>query len=245
MFTESPLAELLCHNQHWVFETSWKDPCLFKEMVAGQAPKVLWLGCSDSRVPESVITEAEPGQIFVARNIGGLFNPEDDSVVSVLEYAVQALGVENVIVVGHTTCGGMITAAKAVMTGDGPPVGAIGRFLAPLMQLAKTLREDEKVAKLEQTAFVRLLTVAAIKQSMRQIAATGIVKDNWAGKTSPLSGRVMSKISIHGWIHDLPTGKLKDLAVSLTPSEATGSKLGNGRSSLARSESATQTVLSS
>ncbi|KAK0522712.1 hypothetical protein OC835_006484 [Tilletia horrida] len=209
MSAANPLADLLSHNEHWCSETCTKKPDLFKTCAAGQAPKVLWIGCSDSRVPESVITEADPGQIFVTRNIANQFNPEDDNVVSVLTYGVQALGVEHVVVVGHTSCGGMIAATGAAATGAAPG-GALGRYLTPLVGLAKKLKENEEAAKLEQPEFVRLLTEESVKQSMRHIASTEVIKDNWAGKASPLSGK-------GSWVHDVGTGKLRDLNVSLLP----------------------------
>ncbi|KAE8220689.1 hypothetical protein CF319_g5824 [Tilletia indica] len=213
------LAELLARNQEWQTRTLEVRPDLFKSCAAGQTPKVLWIGCSDSRLPESVITDTDPGQIFVARNIANQFNPEDDNVISILTYGVQALGVEHIVVVGHTLCGGMIAASEAAIAGSSPG-GALGRYLTPLVKLAKSLKENEEAAKLEDPEFLLLLTQESIKQSMRHIAATEIIKDNWAGKQSPLSGKVMKKITIHGWIHDIATGKLKDLSLSLTPPEA-------------------------
>ncbi|KAK0546647.1 hypothetical protein OC846_001380 [Tilletia horrida] len=219
MSLPTPLADLLSHNEQWCSHTSSSKPDLFPACAAGQAPKVLWIGCADSRVPESVITQADPGQIFVTRNIANQFDPEDDNVVSVLTYGVQALGVEHVVVVGHTSCGGMIAATGVADSGSAPG-GALGRYLTPLVKLAKSLKENPEAAKLEQADFVRLLTEESVKQSMRNIAATDVIKDNWAGKPSPLSGKVMKKITIHGWVHDIGTGKLKDLSVTLSPTDA-------------------------
>ncbi|CAD7063798.1 unnamed protein product [Tilletia caries] len=208
MSSKLALAEMLKHNEHWCSETHTLKPGFFKTCSEGQAPKVLWLGCSDSRVPESVVTKADPGQIFVARNIANQFNPDDDNVVSVLTYGVQALGVEHIIVVGHTSCGGMIAATNVATKGEAPG-GALGRYLTPLVELAKSLKENEEAAKLEDADFVRLLTEESVKRSMRLIAASDIIQDNWAGKVSPLSGQ-------GDWISDIGTGKLKDLGVSIT-----------------------------
>lgn len=88
-------AELLSRNAEWVQEISTKDAHLLKENAQGQNPSILWIGCSDSRVPESVVTLANPGDIFTHRNIAGQFSESDDSAMSVLTYAVEALGVEH------------------------------------------------------------------------------------------------------------------------------------------------------
>lgn len=88
------LDSLIQRNDTWVQKAHGEDPELLKTCAAGQDPKILWIGCSDSRVPEGVVCQTKPGEIFVHRNIAGQFNAEDDSALSVLTYAVEALGVE-------------------------------------------------------------------------------------------------------------------------------------------------------
>ncbi|KAL9937283.1 hypothetical protein V8E36_003692 [Tilletia maclaganii] len=214
----NPVAELLAANERWCDRLASQKPDLLRTNAAGQAPKVLWIGCSDSRVPESVITAAEPGQIFVARNIANQFNVKDDSIVSALTFGVQALGVEHVVVVGHTSCGGMSAATAAATTGS-LPYGALGRYLTSLVELAKELKANEEAAKLEHDDFIRLLTEESVKRTMQKIAKSDVIQDNWAGKTSPLSNKVMNKVTMHGLIHDVGTGRLRNLNISITPPE--------------------------
>ena len=112
--TEDYIKSLLDNNQDWVKEQLALDPEVFKNAAKGQEPKVLWLGCSDSRVPPNEITGTKPGDFFVHRNIANLVTYTDFNFLSVLKYAVEYLGVEHVIVCGHYQCGGV----KAAMGND-------------------------------------------------------------------------------------------------------------------------------
>merc|ERR1711971_1065682 len=116
--TEMPNAipdSLLDRNATWSQEYVSNMPELASALSQGQHPKVFWIGCSDSRVPESVVCNARPGELFVLRNVANQFQTHDDSAVSALTFAVQGLGVEHVIVVGHTSCGGVSAAVKQVL----------------------------------------------------------------------------------------------------------------------------------
>jgi len=197
----SVLKNLLSANAKWADEVNKADPDFFRRSAEGQSPQVLWLGCSDSRVPESVITAAKPGDIFVHRNIANQFHLDDDSALSVLAYAVDHVGVTHVVVVGHTHCGGAEACLKA---SSGPPVNPttpLARWLAPLTELARSL----KIAPMSVDGALQQLVEQNVKVQVENLARSKTIVDAWAGK---------KKVSIHGWIYDLSSGKLRDLGVS-------------------------------
>ena len=111
---------MLVENVGWAAETAASDPDFFETLAQGQSPTVLWLGCSDSRVPAETITHSKPGDLFVHRNIANLFSPDDDNTMSVLEYAVNVLKVDDVIVCGHYGCGGVRAVVAAVVRRPAP-----------------------------------------------------------------------------------------------------------------------------
>ncbi|KAI8974215.1 carbonic anhydrase 1 [Trametes punicea] len=193
------LAQLLSNNARWADEVKKRDPNFFVQSAAeDQTPKILWFGCSDSRVPESVVTASMPGDIFVHRNIANQFHPDDDSALAVLYYAVAHVRVQHVILVGHTNCGG----AKACLanahapTPTPPPVpnSALGRWLARLTKLARDY--DDLTALIE----------ANVREQVRNTAATDVVRSAWA------QGR---DVQVHGWVYELETGRLRDLGISV------------------------------
>jgi len=137
------LSRLLSANSQWAADVEKSLPGFFKELAKYQSPKVLWIGCADSRVPESVITACKPGDIFVHRNIANQFHLDDDSALSVLTFAIEQVKVEHIIVVGHTQCGGAIACFNAAKnpspsSNDTP----LGRWLTPLTQLASNLQSE-------------------------------------------------------------------------------------------------------
>ncbi|KAI8996231.1 carbonic anhydrase [Trametes punicea] len=192
------LARLLSNNAQWAEDVEKAEPGFFAHSAQGQSPKVLWIGCSDSRVPESVVTASRPGDIFVHRNIANQFHPDDDSALSVLTYAVAHVGVQHVILVGHTNCGGAQAchaAAHAPMpAAPSAPKDALGRWLAPLTELAREY--DDLTALVE----------ANVRAQVANIAATDVVRAAWdQGKD----------VQVHGWVYELETGRLRDLGVSV------------------------------
>ncbi|KAH9886646.1 carbonic anhydrase [Cubamyces lactineus] len=189
------LARLLSNNAQWAEDVEKVEPGFFAQSAKGQAPKVLWIGCSDSRVPESVVTASKPGDIFVHRNIANQFHPEDDSALAVLTYAVAHVGVSHVILVGHTNCGGA-QACHAIAHDPSAeaPEGPLGRWLAPLTELARA--HDDLTDLVE----------ANVRTQVENIARTDVVQAAWAkGKD----------VQVHGWVYELETGRLRDLGVSV------------------------------
>ncbi|KAG1761838.1 carbonic anhydrase [Suillus occidentalis] len=138
------IQTLLNANEEWSQSIIKDSPTFFTQLAIGQSPKILWIGCSDSRVPESVITASKPGDIFVHRNIANQFHLNDDSALSVLTYAVKAVGVEHVVLVGHTNCGGAaacLQAAKdaAADKDASQPETPLTRWLGPLIGRIQSL----------------------------------------------------------------------------------------------------------
>ncbi|KAG9005689.1 hypothetical protein FRB95_004811 [Tulasnella sp. JGI-2019a] len=138
------LQRLFAANGVWADDVSKEYPTFFEESAKDQKPKLLWIGCADSRVPESILMAAKPGDIFVHRNIANQVHPHDDSVLSVIDYAVAHLGVEDIAVVGHSQCGG----AKACLANATNPPGPnpnipLMRFLEPLTDIARRIGATE------------------------------------------------------------------------------------------------------
>ncbi|HEX3380643.1 MAG TPA: carbonic anhydrase [Paraburkholderia sp.] len=194
---------LLVANVAWAHETAARNPAFFRDLMRGQNPHVLWIGCSDSRVPAEAITHCEPGDLFVHRNIANLFHPDDDNVASVLEYAVRVLKVGHVIVCGHYGCGGV----RAALLPPDPALPHVNRRIAPLCALAKTHRVELDGAATESGRVDRLAELNVLEQ-VRQIRASPIVRE---ADPAPL---------VHGWIFALDDGRIKVLSSGYTADDA-------------------------
>ncbi|PPQ71994.1 hypothetical protein CVT24_008264 [Panaeolus cyanescens] len=216
MDINNPAKRLLRSNEEWAKEVQFLEPNFFKESAKGQTPHTLWIGCSDSRVPESVITAARPGDIFVQRNIANQFHVDDVNALAVLKYAVEDLKVDNIVVVGHTECGGAKAClAAASVAGFNPtrpiatipnqPVeSALNVWLAPLTRLAAFFKLTTANPKALNT-----LIDENVKAQVDALARTATVLNVW--------GDARRDFWIHGWVYDLSTGRLRDLNVSKGP----------------------------
>lgn len=186
---------MLLENIAWARETAHTDAQFFPRLAQGQSPKVLWIGCADSRVPAETVTNANPGDLFVHRNIANLFSPADDNTMSVLEYAVRVLKVDHVIVCGHYGCGG-VRASLLPKSSDLPHVN---RRIAPLCALGERHR-DELSAFAELDARANRLAELNVLEQVRLLRDTPIVRDR---ADPPL---------VHGWIFGLHDGLISVLA---------------------------------
>lgn len=204
----SPFPEingLLENNQKWAKGVCDSEPEFFPRQTKGQAPGFLWIGCADSRVPESVVMNCKPGEVFVHRNIANQFQLEDDSANSLLDYGVMTVGVKHVMVVGHSACGGCIAAYHAPAPNPSePPHNSLTRFLDPLVKLRHGLPEGSSVDDLIE---------ANVKLGVENLAKSDIMKAAWA---EAKEGK-RKEVFIHGWVFDLATGLLRDLGVSRGP----------------------------
>ncbi|MCJ1284454.1 hypothetical protein MMC26_003786 [Xylographa opegraphella] len=191
----SPLAHALAQNRAWATHTTNTHPTFFKTLSTGQHPPILWLGCSDSRVPETTITGLEPGQIFVHRNIANILPPTDLNSAAVIEYAVAHVGVQHVVVCGHTACGGCTAAL------GNERIGVIDAWLMPLRRLrAGMVAGWEGVAKEER---VQRLVEANVKEGVRTL------------RENPNVVRAVRErgLMVHGLVYDIATGLLRELEV--------------------------------
>jgi carbonic anhydrase len=186
---------MLVENIAWARETAHADAQFFPRLAQGQSPKVLWLGCADSRVPAETVTNSNPGDLFVHRNIANLFSPTDDNTMSVLEYAVRVLKVDHLIVCGHYGCGG-VRASLLPLSDELPHVN---RRIAPLCALGDRHR-GELDAFSELDARTNRLAELNVLEQVRLLRANAIVRGR---ETPPL---------VHGWIFGLHDGLIKVLA---------------------------------
>jgi carbonic anhydrase len=191
-----PHKELLLANKAWVAEKLRIRPDFFERQAEGQTPEFLWIGCSDSRVPAEEITGAAPGELFVHRNIANLVVHTDFNMLSVLQYAVEVLEVQHVIVCGHYHCGGVKNAMKR------NDFGLINKWLRHLKDVYRIYRDQIESIADPQARWDRLVEINVTEQ-VQNLAKTSIVQRAWCREQRP---------TLHGWVYDLRTGYLKEFA---------------------------------
>lgn len=191
--------ELLSGNKKWVEEKLRQDPKFFERLSKGQSPEVLWIGCSDSRVPANEITGTKPGDIFVHRNIANMVVHSDMNLLSVLDYAVNILKVKHVIVCGHYGCGGV----KAAMTNE--QYGLVDNWLRHIKDVYRLHSEELNAIQDDESKFNRFVELNVIEQVF-DLSKTSIIQNAWRSRDEPM---------VHGWVYALNTGIIKDLGVSL------------------------------
>ncbi|KAG2046367.1 carbonic anhydrase [Suillus hirtellus] len=199
------IQTLLNANEEWAQNVIKGTPDFFTQSATGQSPKILWIGCSDSRVPESVITASKPGDIFVHRNIANQFHLNDDSALSVLTYAVKVVGIEHVVLVGHTNCGGAAACLKAAEdaaadTGAPQPDTPLTRWLSPLIALVQSLD----------------LSACSASEALDKVVQTNVITqvDNICNSepiTTAWADPNAKKVTVHGWVYDLARGRIDEL----------------------------------
>ena len=175
-----------------------QDPDFFKKLSKTQTPPLLWIGCSDSRVPANEIIGATPGEVFVHRNIANMVIHSDMNMLSVLDYSVNILKVKHIIVCGHYGCGGV----KAAMGNSS--VGIIDNWIRHIKDSYKFRKKEIEEISNEKERFDKFVEWN-IKQQVLNLAVTSIVQQAWANG---------QELSIHGWVYGLDTGLVKDLDVT-------------------------------
>lgn len=191
--------QLLENNKAWVESKIEKDPEYFKRLANGQQPPVLWIGCADSRVPANEIIGAEPGEVFVHRNIANMVVHTDMNMLSVLDYAVNVLKVKHVIVCGHYGCGGV----QAAMTNR--HFGLIDNWIRHIKDVYRFHNEELSLIKDEKARFNRFVELNVVEQVL-DLAKTSIVQGAWEQGQN---------LHIHGWVYDVADGLINDLKVTL------------------------------
>ena len=192
------LADLFANNRAWAADLVARDPSFFAELAERQTPEYLWIGCSDSRVPENQIVGLEPGEVFVHRNVANVVVHTDLNCLSVLQYAVEVLGVKHVIVCGHYGCGGVQAAL------DGSRHGLIDNWLRHVTDVAEK-HAVELGSLRDQPRFDRLCELNVAEQVVN-VSQTTIVEDAWARG---------QELTVHGLVYGLQDGLLRDLEVSV------------------------------
>jgi carbonic anhydrase len=197
------LEECFEANREWASSTVARDPLFFKRLEALQNPDLLWIGCSDSRLPPNEIIGRVPGELFVHRNVANVVEHTDVNCLSVLQYAIDVLRVKHVIVCGHYGCGGV----RAAMTNQ--PLGLIDNWLRHIRDVLLWNREE--LAAIEDIdARADRLAELNVESQVANVCHTTIVQDAWRrGQT----------VTIHGWIYSLRDGLLKDLGLVIESPE--------------------------
>lgn len=193
------LTPLFENNRRWAKKITEQQPTFFTQLAKQQNPEYLWIGCSDSRVPPNQIVDLMPGEVFVHRNIANMVVHSDLNCLSVLQYAVEALKVKHIMVVGHYGCGGV----KASMQDD--RLGLIDNWLNHIRDVSR-LHQDELNQLSEDARFNRLCELNVIEQ-VNKISNNAIVKSAWERG---------QELTIHGWIYGLEDGLLTDLDVTVS-----------------------------
>jgi carbonic anhydrase len=190
--------QLIKNNAAWVERKLSEDSEFFKNLAKGQSPEVLWIGCSDSRVPANEVTGTKPGEVFVHRNIANVCVHSDMNMLSVLDYAVNVLKVKHVIVAGHYGCGGVAAAMSHKQ------FGLIDNWLRHIKDVYR-LHAHELDRITDQTAKVNRLVELNVTEQVYNLCKTTIIQNAW---------QVRHDLEVHGWVIDLASGLVKDLKVS-------------------------------
>ena len=198
----SSIQDLVANNREWAARMVQQRPNFFSDLARQQTPKYLWIGCSDSRVPANQITGLEPGEVFVHRNVANVVVPSDLNALSVIQFAVDHLQVEHIMVVGHYGCGGVRAAL------NGTRVGLVDNWLRHVSDVR--LRHRKRLDHLEAQAQEDALVEMNVIEQVGHVATSTVLQDAWARG---------QKVAVHGLVYGLADGLLKDLGVSMSRAE--------------------------
>ncbi len=194
-----PLRHLLAHNKIWAAQMEAERPGFFTRLSEQQTPRYMWIGCSDSRVPANQITGLEPGEVFVHRNVANVVVPTDLNCLSTIQFAVDQLKVEQLMVVGHYGCGGV----KAAL--NNTRVGLADNWLRHI----KDVRDQyaELLGSLDEAHRLDALCELNVIEQVMHVAQTTVVQDAWARGQA---------LTLHGWVYGLSDGLLQDLCMVIS-----------------------------
>jgi carbonic anhydrase len=196
---DKELKRLLDQNRAWAEEIKASDPDFFPTLAKQQSPRFLWIGCSDSRVPSTQLVNVAPGEMFVHRNVANVVVHTDFNCLSVMQYAVDVLEVDHIIVCGHHGCGGV----KAAM--ENAQLGLIDNWLRHVQDVFREHKTSLMQIDDESKRLDRLCELNVIEQVLN-VARTTIVKTAWERG---------QELVVHGWIYGLQDGLLRDLGISI------------------------------
>ena len=191
------LTELFDKNRDWARKTEDREAGFFTRLLQQQKPEYLWIGCADSRVPANELVGLLPGELFVHRNVANLLVHSDLNALSVIQYAVDALGVKHIIVVGHSNCGGI----RAAMTNQ--RAGLVDNWLRHVQDVRDA--HEVFLESLPEESRVDALVELNVLEQARNVCRTTVVADAW------LRGQ---PVVVHGWVYGLHNGLLEDMCIT-------------------------------
>ena len=192
------LQHLFDNNRAWAARMELQRPGFFSQLAQLQTPKYLWIGCSDSRVPANEITGLDPGEVFVHRNVANVVVHSDLNALSVIQFAVDHLKVEHIMVVGHYGCGGVLAALR------GTRVGLADNWLRHVHDVK--LRHRRRIEHLSVAEQEDVLCEMNVIEQVGNVARSNVIQDAW---------RRGQQVAVHGWCYGLRDGLVKDLEVSM------------------------------
>ena len=193
------LKQLFENNRAWAADMTRQDPDFFRRLATQQSPHYLWIGCSDSRVPANQVVGLVPGEMFVHRNVANVVVHTDLNCLSAIQFAVDVLRIEHIIVCGHYSCGGILAALQD------NKLGLIENWLRHVQDVRAKHRAELDALGTEERQHDRLCELNVIEQ-VTNLSRTTVVRDAWSRGQA---------LTVHGWIYDLSDGLLRDLAVSV------------------------------
>ncbi|MCB0403038.1 MAG: carbonate dehydratase [Flavobacteriales bacterium] len=198
--------QLIENNKEWVASKLEMDPQYFEKLAKGQQPPLLWIGCADSRVPANEIIGAQPGEVFVHRNIANMVVHSDMNMLSVLDYAVNVLKVRHIIVCSHYSCGGI----QAAMTNQ--HIGLIDNWIRHIKDVYRHNKNELDSIGDQQERFDRFVELNVVEQ-VYDLTKTSIVQAAWDKGQN---------LTIHGWVYGIDSGLIKDLDVNFSSDDELG-----------------------
>ena len=207
----SPLQHLIDKNRAWADQVEREHPGFFKNLAAQQSPKYLWIGCSDSRVPANQVIGLDPGEVFVHRNVANVVVHSDLNALSVIQFAVDVLKVEHIMVVGHYGCGGVLAVLREQR------VGLADHWLRHVHDVK--MRHRGRLMHLCNQELEDTLCEVNVIEQVGNIAQSNVLQDAWSRG---------QKVSVHGWCYGLKDGHVKDLEVTMSRADEVVEVFRNG-----------------
>ena len=207
----SDIKDLFTNNRRWAAQMKTRDAGFFEALATQQAPEYLWIGCADSRVPANELVDLAPGELFVHRNVANVVVHSDLNCLSVVQFAIEVLHVEHILVVGHSNCGGVSAALNDVR------VGIADNWLRHVQDVRN--RHMNWLETLPHHQRVNALCELNVIEQALNVSRTTILQDAWKRGES---------ISVHGWVYGLNNGLLEDLLVTISGEEDRASSYARG-----------------
>jgi carbonic anhydrase len=198
MPTSDEISDLFARNRQWAADREALAPGFFTRLAQQQSPRYMWIGCADSRVPANEITGLDPGEVFVHRNVANVVVHSDLNALSTIQFAVEHLKVEHIMVVGHYGCAGVRAAMRGIR------VGLADNWLRHVQDVR--LRHRKRLDHLPASEQEDILCEMNVIEQVGNVALSTVLQDAWARG---------QKVAVHGWVYGLRDGLLKDLEVTM------------------------------